>query len=135
MSKQENNDKAYASDKKMLYRYPKDDYYADNVSLENGKICMQVGGHTICKSIKDWHKLGNDIKQPFSSSAENGSKQESDIETIYEDWNEVDGKIYYRWRRKDESEWHIKLTAYKEKPVCRYRIITLRELKELEAKE
>lgn len=76
-SKQENNDKVYVSDNKMLYRYPKDDYYADSVSLENGKICMQVGGHTICKSIKDWHKLGNDIKKPISSSDANGSKQES----------------------------------------------------------
>lgn len=62
-SKQENNDKAYASDKKMLYRYPKDDYYADSVSLENGKICMQVGGHTVCKSIKDWHSSEEDYME------------------------------------------------------------------------
>lgn len=52
--------------------------------------------------------------------------------TIFEDWNEVDGKIYYRWRRKDEKEWHVKLTPYKQKPFIQYKLISPEELSELE---
>lgn len=55
--------------------------------------------------------------------------------TIYEDWNEIDGKIYYRWRIEGEEKWHVKLTAYKEKPVMQYKLLSIKELERLEAKE
>jgi len=56
----------------------------------------------------------------------------SDIITIYEDWNEIDGKIYYRWRLHGEKEWHTKLTAYRKKPYIKFKYISEQELKELE---
>ena len=56
----------------------------------------------------------------------------SDKITIYEDWNEIDGKIYYRWRLSGEKEWHTKLTAYRKKPYIKFKYISEQELKELE---
>lgn len=36
--------------------------------------------------------------------------------TVYEDWNERDGKIYYRWKVAN-GEWNERLTPHKEKPM------------------
>ena len=51
-----------------------------------------------------------------------------DYVTIFEDWNERDGKIYYRYRFEGEKEWHEKLTAHKQKPFIRWQLLTPKEL-------
>ena len=40
-----------------------------------------------------------------------------DIVTVFEDWAEVDGAIWYKWRLEGEKDWHWKKTAHKQKPV------------------
>lgn len=54
--------------------------------------------------------------------------------TIYEDWNERDGKVYYRWRLSSEKQWHEKLTAYKEKPTGHVRYVSEIEFGEFKKK-
>lgn len=44
----------------------------------------------------------------------------SDKVGVFEDWNERDGNIYYRWRLEGEETWHEKLTPYTEKPYFTY---------------
>lgn len=48
--------------------------------------------------------------------------------TIFEDWNERDGRIYYRYRFEGEKEWHERLTAHKQKPFIRWQLLTPIEL-------
>lgn len=54
--------------------------------------------------------------------------------TIIEDWNERDGKIYYRWRLADEEQWHEILTAHKQKPHISFRYLTTKEYERHETK-
>ena len=37
--------------------------------------------------------------------------------------------------KEGEEKWHVKLTAYKEKPVIQYKLLSIKELERLEAKE
>lgn len=56
--------------------------------------------------------------------------------TIYEDWDEIDGVIWYKWKRADEDspaeegEWHYIRTAFKQKPVIRWKSMSEVEYKE-----
>lgn len=50
--------------------------------------------------------------------------------TIYEDWEEVDGKIYYKWRLPGDTAWHIKETPYKQKPIIRFKTLSKVEFEE-----
>lgn len=47
--------------------------------------------------------------------------------TVLEDWNEVDGKIYFRWKLKNDKEWNVKLTPYKEKPWVHFKYMSPKE--------
>lgn len=65
------------------------------------------------------------------------NKDDIDISVrILEDWNERDGKVYYRWKRTDENasaeegEWHERLTAFKTKPAFYMKYISPIEYKE-----
>lgn len=61
----------------------------------------------------------------------------SDHESIvlYEDWNEREDGVYYRWRRSDEKKWHERLTPYKQKPIHQYKILSREEYLDFAAKE
>lgn len=56
--------------------------------------------------------------------------------TIFEDWNERNGKVYYRWRLADpgvpaeDSHWHEVLTGYSQKPIMTYKLLTEAQLDE-----
>lgn len=47
--------------------------------------------------------------------------------TIFEDWVEVGGAIWYKWKLEGEKEWHFKRTAYKEKPVIYMKVLPIKE--------
>lgn len=48
---------------------------------------------------------------------------------IYEDWAEVGGAVWYKWRLETEKEWNWKKTALKQKPVIYIKTITKEEYK------
>lgn len=48
--------------------------------------------------------------------------------TIIEDWVELEGTVFYRWKQPHEKEWHYRKTPYKEKPVVQFRYMTEEEL-------
>lgn len=50
---------------------------------------------------------------------------------IFEDWNERNGNIYYRWRLKDEKDWHERLTPYRQKPTVTYKYVSPQSLGKL----
>lgn len=47
--------------------------------------------------------------------------------TIMEDWVEIEGTVFYRWKRPEEKDWHYKKTPYKQKPVVQFRYMTEEE--------
>lgn len=49
--------------------------------------------------------------------------------TIYEDWANIEGAIWYKWKLDDETEWHWKRTAYKEKPIIQMKRLTEEEFR------
>lgn len=55
--------------------------------------------------------------------------------TIYEDWDEIDGEIWYKWRVVGEKDWHRKRTAHKQKPVIRFKQLSKLEFDEFYKKE
>jgi len=57
------------------------------------------------------------------------------IITILEDWNERDGKIYFRWKLLSEDEWHEKLTPYKTKPIVNFKYMPVPEYEHMVKKE
>ena len=54
-------------------------------------------------------------------------KVPTDFVRIYEDWVEIEGTVFYRWRAEGEKEWHYKKTPYTEKPVVNFRLMTQEE--------
>lgn len=54
-------------------------------------------------------------------------KDISETVVIFEDWAEVDGAIWYKWRLENEKEWHWKKTAYKQKPVLYMKVLPREE--------
>lgn len=45
------------------------------------------------------------------------SDKSIDTITIFEDWAEIEGAVWYKWRVEGEKNWHWRRTAYKQKPV------------------
>lgn len=69
-------------------------------------------------------------KQDSASPKARGSQVDNSV-VIYEDWNERDGKIYYRWRVEGEKVWHEKLTAYKQKPTIQWQRLSQEQVNDL----
>lgn len=44
-------------------------------------------------------------------------KESNELITIYEDWVEIGGAVWLKWRVEGEKKWHYKRTPYTEKPV------------------
>lgn len=49
------------------------------------------------------------------------------IITILEDWVEIEGTVFYRWKLPEEESWHYKKTPYKQKPIVQFKYMAEEE--------
>ena len=54
-------DNTAANTDRHLWPLVSDDYHADSIHVTaNGGIGINVGGHVIVKSLRDWHRMATD---------------------------------------------------------------------------
>ena len=54
-------------------------------------------------------------------------KNNKDWVRIYEDWVEIEGTVFYKYRKEGEEQWRYKKTPYTQKPVVQFRLMTPEE--------